>query len=270
MNIKAVVADVDETLLTSEGTFSDFSRKVIKEYLERGGHFILATGKLYGTIHFLCQELSLRSKQIVVNGAAVVDPMSLKTEILSELPLPVKESVMEVLETHGIEFVFFKPEGIYYQKGKARESNLNLLVQGGEEPPGSFDNYNMWNCKNTVKILSFIPEEEKEKEEIVRREVEDCCEQIEIIRTSAYFLEFLKEGTSKFSALEVLLRELGISLDEVAAFGDQENDRELVKRCGVGVAVANGADHVKEVADYITASNNEDGVARFIKKFILK
>jgi len=269
LRIKAVVSDVDGTLLSSKGTLSNFSKKVIKDYLSKGGHLILATGKLFRTIYPICKEFSLTSKQITVNGAIIVDPVTLKAEVLSELSFSSMMSVINILKKHKFEFVLFKPENIYYEEGKVKRSNLELLMEGGESPPVSFKSYRRWNYKNTVKILSFIPKILEKDEKIIREEIKACCKEIEVIRTSANFLEFLKKGTSKYTALKVILDELGIDLESVIAFGDQENDRELVEKAKIGVAVANASPKVKEVADYITESNNHDGVANFIQKFVL-
>lgn len=267
--LKVVVADVDGTLLDSGGKLSSFSRKVIKEYILKGGHLILATGKLFKTIYPLCREFSLRSKQIVANGAIVVDPVSQKVTVLSEMDTSSILSIIEILHKYKVEFVLYKPERVYFKKGEVKSCNLARIVSGGEDPPLSFGDYSRWDYKHTIKILSFLNSTDTFREGVVREEVKTSCKEIEIIRTTSHFLEFLKEGTSKFNALKIILNELGIGLKAVVAFGDQENDRELVRKAGIGVAVANASPEVKRVADYVTASNDEDGVATFIQKFIL-
>jgi len=267
--IKVVVTDVDGTLLDSRGKLSEFSRKVIKEYLARGGNLIFATGKLFKTIYPLCREFSLRSKQIAANGAVLIDPLNNHTRVLSQLDTDTMRKIIDILQKHSIEFVIYEPERVYFKKGTVSSTNLDLIVAGGEDLPLSIPDYTRWNWKYPLKILSFVNQDETFFEKTVRKEIKEVCKKVEIIRTTPYFLEFLKNGTSKFGALKVILEEMGINLTEVVAFGDHENDLELVKKSGIGVAVANASPKVKKVADYVTASNDEDGVATFIQRFIL-
>ena len=268
--IKVVVTDVDGTLLNSQGKLSEFSRKVIKEYLARGGDLIFATGKLFKTIHPLCREFSLCLKQIAANGAVLVDPLNNHTTVLSQLDTATMRKIIDILQKQGIEFVIYEPERIYFKERNVSSTNLDLIVAGGEDPPLSIPDYTSWNWRHPLKILSFVNRDETFLEKIVRKEIKEICKQVEIIRTTPYFLEFLKRGTSKFNALKVILKEIEVNLTQVVAFGDNENDLELMKKSGIGVAVSNASPEVKKVADFITESNDQNGVANFIQRFILK
>lgn len=268
-SIKVVVVDVDGTLLNSQGELSSFSREVIGEYILKGGHFILATGKLFKTIYPLCKELSLRTRQIVANGSIVVDPKTQELEILSQLSTSSIKFIVDTLKKYRVEFVFYKPERIYYKKGEVKSQNLDLIISGGEDRPLSFKNFDEWNFKRIVKILSFVYYTDISREKIIREEIQKFNEKIQVIRSCPYFLEFLKGGTSKLSALKVILKNMGVDLSLVVAFGDHENDIDLLREAKIGVAVANASSKVKKVADCITLSNDHDGVARFIEKFIL-
>jgi len=268
--IKVVVTDVDGTLLNSQGKLSEFSRKVIKEYLARGGNLIFATGKLFKTIRPFCREFSLRLKQIAANGAVLVDPLNNYTTVLSQLDTATMRKIIDILQKQGIEFVIYEPERVYFKERKVSSANLDLIVAGGEDPPLSIPDYTSWNWRHPLKILSFVNRDETFLEKIVRKEIKEICKQVEIIRTTPYFLEFLKRGTSKFNALKVILKEIEVNLTQVVAFGDNENDLELMKKSGIGVAVSNASPEVKKVADFITESNDQNGVANFIQRFILK
>ena len=95
---------------------------------------------------------------------------------------------------------------------------------------------------------------------------------IHISLTSSFIHNFEVGGrsTSKAEALRWLMRRLGVSADELMAVGDSPNDEEMIKLAGLGVAVANARESTKETADCITASNQEDGVAKAIEKFVLR
>ena len=83
-----------------------------------------------------------------------------------------------------------------------------------------------------------------------------------------HFIEFAAGSASKESALQVLTRQLGITSAQVMAFGDAENDAEMLSFAGIGVAMGNAAEILKQIADMVTASNAEDGVAQTIEKLL--
>lgn len=90
-----------------------------------------------------------------------------------------------------------------------------------------------------------------------------------VVRSSKIFLEFLNKTTHKGSALKALANYLDLDIQETMAIGDAGNDLEMIKTAGIGVAMENAFEEVKKVADFITTSNEQDGVANAIKRFIL-
>ena len=92
----------------------------------------------------------------------------------------------------------------------------------------------------------------------------------QIDKSAPYFLEIMPFGVTKGSMLPLLLNKLGIKRDELAAFGDNYNDMTMIGYSGFGVAMANGEPEVKKIADYVCESNDDDGVARTIEKYMLR
>lgn len=90
-----------------------------------------------------------------------------------------------------------------------------------------------------------------------------------VFRSEPYFLELVPKGIDKARSLSVLLEKLGMTKDEMIAVGDGFNDLSMIQYAGLGVAMANAQEVVKENADFITLSNEEDGVAHVVEKFIL-
>jgi len=93
---------------------------------------------------------------------------------------------------------------------------------------------------------------------------------LNIFRSEPFFLEMMPKGIDKASVLKNFLPFLGITRDEVICCGDGYNDKTMIEFAGLGVAMANARDEVLEVADYITSSNDEDGIVEVVEKFILK
>ena len=106
-----------------------------------------------------------------------------------------------------------------------------------------------------------------EHEKILSKKFEG---RISIYRSEPFFIEALPMGIDKAHSIEVLINHLGIPKENTIACGDGFNDLTMIKYAHVGVAMANATDVVKENADYITKSNNEDGIAHVIEKFILE
>ena len=90
-----------------------------------------------------------------------------------------------------------------------------------------------------------------------------------MVNSEVNYLEILASGVSKGSALHYLATHLNMSVDEVIAIGDNRNDVEMIREAGLGVAVANAHPDVKQVADMITDSNDDDGVAKVIEQYFL-
>ena len=90
-----------------------------------------------------------------------------------------------------------------------------------------------------------------------------------VVRSYAYFLALVPKGIDMAQSLAVLLKEINMTKDEMIAIGDGFNDLSMIQFAGLGVAMAHAQDIVKESADYITLSNEEDGVAHVVRKFIL-
>ena len=98
---------------------------------------------------------------------------------------------------------------------------------------------------------------------------EDLYEKYTVVRSAPYFLEFLNKEANKGTGVGMLADHLGIKKEEVICVGDAGNDLHMIEYAGLGVAMENATDDVKEKAGYITKSNNEDGVAHVIEKFML-
>ena len=94
-------------------------------------------------------------------------------------------------------------------------------------------------------------------------------EDFSVVRSQVYLLEIAAKGVDKGTALKQLAQDLGFEREEVMAIGDGNNDYEMIEAAGLGVVMANGTERLKSIADELTLSNIEDGVAHAIEKFVL-
>ena len=124
------------------------------------------------------------------------------------------------------------------------------------------------NEEDIIKIM-YIDEPEV-LEEGIKRLPQELYDKYTVVRSAPFFLEFVNKESSKGVGLKALSEHLGITEKEVIAVGDANNDLSMLEYAGLGVAMENGTKEVKEIANYITKSNEEDGVAHIINKFILE
>lgn len=123
--------------------------------------------------------------------------------------------------------------------------------------------------KDDDEIFKVVLEQEKEVLDKITPQIpNELFDQYKVIRSVDFMLEFMKKGCSKATGLEKLAKYLNISKEEIIAIGDADNDIEMIQYAGVGVAMKNAKDEIKNLADFVTKSNEEDGVAYVINKFI--
>ena len=99
---------------------------------------------------------------------------------------------------------------------------------------------------------------------------QEYYEKYTIVRSTPFFLEILRPEENKGSGISLLAKEIGLKQEEIICVGDAGNDKHMIEYAGLGVAMGNATDEIKGMADYVTLSNDEDGVAHVINKFILE
>ena len=264
-----MVTDVDGTLLNSKGELSPFTRKTLGQYIDWGGRIILATGKLFRSIEVVCRELSLKDWQITGNGTVLVDPTTGEKQVSSCLGTLEVKNIETILNEMQVPFVYYQPEMILYRKGLLSPKYVKILHKFGEDYVKPIKTDFSENVTDIIKILSFVANvAELEIEKKLRKMISQVCPRIRIIRTTSHYLEYMNRDVSKIEGLKRILGELGVGMELVIAFGDEENDLELLKSAGIGVAVENASLRVKRAANYVTNSNDEDGVACFLSNFL--
>ena len=121
--------------------------------------------------------------------------------------------------------------------------------------------------KEFVKIM-FVDEPEA-LEELIPNLSDDFKNSYNIFRSASFYLEVIHPEASKGKAVHHLAEKLGLTRDEVMCLGDHENDRDMIEYAGLGVAMGNAIDSIKEIANFVTTTNNKDGVAVAVEKFVL-
>lgn len=242
-SIKLIALDMDGTLLNDDGMITPYTQKVIEEVQEQGITVVLSTGRPLSMCTSFADQLSLNSYIITANGAEIWTADE------------------QLLERHTMEAKKIKE---LWNIGHEQRVHMWLVATDAifidDAVPEDFSKYE-W-LKIGFGRLSL-----SEKELLWQSIKHD--KSLEISNSSPRNIEVTKTGVHKANAIQSLCTRLEINMEEVMAIGDSLNDLKMIEQVGIEIAMKNAQQKVLEAADYITATNNEDGVAKAIEKFVL-
>ncbi len=270
-DIKLIALDMDGTVLTDEKTVSARTIAAVRAAQAKGVHVVPATGRAATGIPPAFMEIGGMRYSITANGARVLD---LETgECLAEklIPLPLALAAFEVLSGYDCVLDAF-------QDGKAYSTPENIAVAQEVFPPvlrayvkatrtviPDMRAFIETQTQGIEKWTMFFREDAARDEAWAKMEAMG----FEVVSSMPKNMELSAPGVHKGSGLRHLAGVLGIPLAQVMACGDGGNDTAMLSTAGLGVAMGNAEPDVLAVADYVTASNEEDGVAKAIEKFVL-
>ncbi|MCD2346606.1 sugar-phosphatase [Clostridium guangxiense] len=264
---KLIALDMDGTLLKDDKTISKANFDAIKTAKENGYKVVLATGRPAKGIEKYLKQLDLMGDDdyaVAFNGAVVQKTKTghiiaenlMKYEDLQEIyDLSLKLNLnVHTLTTNEC----ITPKINPYSEREAYMNNLSLI----EKPFDAID-----RNESIIKIMLVDSKENLDRaEKLVPQKFHN---KYTVVRSEDIFLEFLNKKVDKGFGVSLLAKNLGLSPDEIICVGDAGNDIAMVKYAGLGVAMGNAFPEVKKICDYVTKSNEEDGVAHVIHKFML-
>lgn len=274
MDYKLIVLDMDGTLLNSNNQVSEANRKVLDMVIKKGIEVAIATGRIYTSARGFAEVLGIYTPIIACNGALIRNYSDLEVVYINPIAHEDIVRVIEICNRYNMYFHIYDVEDMYveeerfdflvnnYWKDKKRESEQVSIVKVKD----------MLGYINSTRIqaLKFVLIDlEPERLSKIRRELETIAS-IHVDKSWYNNLEVMNKGVSKGAAIGRLGDILNIPKEKIIAFGDNFNDLSMKNYVGTFVAMANGEELVRERADYVTASNDEDGVAEGILKLVLK
>lgn len=264
---KMVAIDMDGTLLRPDHTISERTKKTIQKAKDKGIKIVLASGRPLEGLKKYLKELDLISEEDYVlgfNGALVQNTKTkkiIKRNVLKGNDLAYLYSISKKL---GVNIHAFTQEGCItpvMNKYSELEGTMN-------EIPVKVTEFN--NIKKEEDIIKVMMVDEPEiLDKAIENLPSDVYEKYTVVKSAPYFLEFLNKDANKGEGVKALANHLNISPKEIICIGDAGNDVHMIEFAGLGVAMGNAFEEVKEIADYITKSNENDGVAKVIEKFIV-
>jgi len=270
---KLVVSDMDGTLLNRKGMVSERNKRALKEILKKGVHVAIATGRIYTSAKVYAKYLGIVTPIIACNGAIVKDLHD--DSIIYEKHIEPKDcfEVFDICRENQLYFHFYTADTFYTEK--MEYSSLKYLEWN--KTMNEKEQINIQIIDNPYELVSHFDErvykiqinsDDMELLEKTRKNLEQI-ENFEISKSWFNNIEIMNRGVSKGNAVMHLAKSMGIKQEEVICFGDNENDISMLSYAGLGVAMGNAEELVKRSADHVTTSNDEDGVAEVIEKYIL-
>lgn len=275
--IKLIGLDLDGTLLNDKKELSGRNRKAIERAAAQGVFIVPATGR--PLVGLQAPVLSLPVKYaLTANGAAVYKLTTKRRIYAAGIPREKALAILSMLQEYDVmEDCFMDGHG-YGEKEKLLQSDLYAMpevvrayIKATRKQVENLSEYIRENDCMVEKITVNFKEKdgtllwEKEIRERLSKEFPDCA----VVKGVPTNLEITGEQATKGNAILKLGELLGISREEIMVCGDSQNDMEMIKAAGLGVAMGNAMPEVKKAADYITLSNEEDGVAAAIEKFVI-
>ncbi|HLR64351.1 MAG TPA: sugar-phosphatase [Pseudogracilibacillus sp.] len=266
---KLLAIDIDGTLIKNDGEISSKVKEAIQKVKEQGVKVVLVTGRPIGGIAPFVKELGLNQEgdfAITYNGAYLVNTHTgeavyknfLTYDDLTRL-YALSQELEAPMHYFGVDQLYAPDKDIhFYTIREAYENNISIQYQPIKELAKDFQ----------VPKVMFIDYPDRLSQTI--ESVPDLMKKrYTMVRSAPHFYEVLHSEVSKGMVLKKLLDQLSIAREDVIAIGDGENDLSMIKLAGCGVAMGNAMPSVKEAADYETLSNDEDGVAHALERFIL-
>ena len=255
---KLIVMDLDGTALNSRNEMSDNLQNILKFLLGNNKcRVILASGRSISSMKPIAENLGLNAPLITLNGGVIINPVSNKIHLEKNLPEGIYNDSIEILQKLKMDFVIYSSSRVYAEKPSHITDILKRYTDNTVE---WLDNYQTVNMP--IKIL-FIPESKKAVN-LVRTHTRHL--NIDIIDSGFSFVEIVPKGVNKGAALRKVSDMMNIERNEIIAFGDNENDIEMLQFAGTGVAMGNAPDHVKKEADLVTETNDNDGIFNILNR----
>lgn len=275
-DIKVIIMDVDGTLANSNKVISEKTKDALMKAQEAGAILILASGRPTSGLMDFAKELKMDENHgllVSFNGSKVVDCQTNKILFNETMSVEEGQAVLEHMKKFDVKPMIDKDDYMYVNDVFNNEieyngNTLNIIKyesRGGKYKLCEVDDLAAFADYPLNKILTAGDPDYLQQN--YKAMMEPFKDNLSSMFTAPFYFEYTANGIDKAKALDTVLIPMGYKREEMIAFGDGHNDATMVKYAGIGVAMANAVDDLKEVADEVTRSNEEDGIAFTLSKY---
>ena len=263
--IKLLAIDLDGTLLRSDHRLSERNRLAIRGAMQQGVEIVLATGKTRNSALELIEDLDINSPGIFMQGLITYngDGTVRRRHIMDK---QIAQHVFALAELHSFRAIAYSDNRAF---SLMPDEVSDRMTEYGEPEAELVASWH--EVLNAIDINKIILYDAEDRVAVLREQIrESIGAYVHVTRANiAGMLEVLPGNTSKGQSLKLLLEEMGIEPRNALAIGDGENDIEMLQAVGIGVAMGNAVQLLKDAASEIVPSNDDDGVAHAIEKFVI-
>lgn len=261
---KLVALDIDGTLINNEGVVTPKTLAAIKKCIRQNVLVTISTGRPIQGVKQFIAKLGLSAPIITYNGAMIVDSNS--DEILFHKSLKTEDAmkVLELSKATDANIIVWCNNQLYVRRMDERSKHYEEIAK---TKASLIESEHQLAESGITKILWYDTVENTNEHMISLQG--KVTEDVNFCTSRPNFLEFFNGEVSKAEAMAFIGSHYDIKQEEMMAIGDGLNDLSMIEYAGLGVAMGNAHEGVKAIADYITSSNEEDGIARVLEKYIL-
>ncbi len=260
MLFKIIALDIDGTLTNSKKIITEKTRKQLIRYQKNGGIVVLASGRPTQGILPYAKILGLKQYGgyiLSYNGGCIIECATGRIIYQDKLPLEYIPEICSIIKDYPVGINTYQGDriiaGNHINKYTELEARINRMEMSITDDFAGYVSFDITKC-----LLHGEPEVIAELEKLFADKYGD---KLGIFRSEPFFLEIVPKEIDKAQSLGRLLKVLSLNVDECIAFGDGFNDISMLRYAGLGVAMSNASDTVKQSADYVARSNDEDGIA---------
>ena len=274
---KVIIMDIDGTLTNEDKIISENTKNKLKELQSQGAVLVLASGRpTRGLMHF-AKELEMDKHNgllVSFNGARVTDCET--GDILFDQTMSVDtcKAVLNHMKNFDVIPMVYKGEylhvtDVYNNIVHAYGRELNIIHYESR-----LCNYKLCEVDDLEEFADFpmnkilTAGEPDYLQENYKKMMEPFKDSLNCVFTADMYFEFTEKGIDKANALHCALTPLGYTKEDMIAFGDAQNDKTMLEYAGIGVAMGNATQEIKDIADYITLSNNDDGIVHALNELL--
>jgi Cof subfamily protein (haloacid dehalogenase superfamily) len=279
-DIKIIALDLDGTLLDSQKCLSEENRRALEEAASRGVLIVPTTGRFFGMMPQSIRDLPFVRYAITINGAQVYDRETDKAIVREEIPLNMALDLIRLLDGYDVIYDCYRSNWGWMTHSLQEKAEdyatdahyIKMVREFRHSVPDLKAHLEATVSEGDVQKVMLFARNTPGSETVTRAIADAISEKFPLIKTTSSTwnnLELNIKTAHKGNSLKRFAEHLGYTLENCMALGDGTNDLSMIKAAGLGVAMSNAHPLVLAAADYVTVSNDENGVAKAIKEFVL-